>query len=95
MSVWEQHGEKIYALHEDGSLAARVCVAANMDRATEIMRLHESCSTGACCKARSEFVRGMFAGMEALAAEAMDVVKACRKLGVTAEEAEEVARGTK
>ena len=88
MSQWVQSGEKVYVLGEGGELTARVCVASSMARAAEIVKLREACSGGACQRARTEFVRGVLAGMTALGTSGPNAAEACSSLGITGEEVE-------
>ena len=88
---WEQSGEKVYVVNEFGEPLARVCIATNMDRAAEIVRLRSDCVDGLCRRARREFVRGAFAAMVALSAGDVSAAEACRVLGVTEAEIQEVA----
>ena len=90
--AWVQSGDVVYVLDEQGELAARVCVASNMERAAEIVHLRQACTGSACRRARAEFVRGVFAGMTALGTSGLNAAEACAALGVTAEEVLEVAQ---
>ena len=88
MRQWAQNGDEVFVLDERGALAARVCIASNMERAAEIVRLRQACTGRECRRARTEFVRGVLAGMTALGASGLNAAEACSSLGITAEEVE-------
>ena len=90
MSVrdWVQNGDEVFVLDEHGALAARVCIASNMDRAAEIVRLRQACTDRVCQRARTEFVRGALTALLALSTDAEASASVCRALNVTVEELE-------
>ena len=92
MREWAQSGDEVFVLDERGALAARVCVASNMERAAEIVRLHRACADSECRRARTEFVRGALTGMTALGASGLNAAEACKALGITSEEVAEIAQ---
>jgi hypothetical protein len=92
VSQWVQNGEKVYVRGKDGELKARVCVASSMDHAAEIVKLRQACSGSTCQRARTEFVRGVLAGMTALGTSGPNAAEACSSLGITGEEVLEVAQ---
>lgn len=88
MRQWAQNGDEVYVLNEEGALAARVCIASNMERAAEIVRLRQACTGSACRRARAEFVRGALTALLALSTDAEASASVCRALNVTVEELE-------
>ena len=88
MRQWAQNGDEVFVLDEQGALAARVCIASNMERAAEIVKLRQACSGGCCLRARAEFVRGALTALLALSTDAEASASVCQALNVTVEELE-------